>query len=279
MKSAGSWQSCQPKPTIRWTSSRPTRVSVCRQYLEPLAGTFLWESAQSAFKKIRDSLNETALNYLKQFGDMIHRTVTPGDYSKKAELIDALTIAIEESRVVSVAYQSLNATEPTTRDLHPHGFMYNFRALYLVAFVPNTRAIRTYKVNRIEDVQTTKKTFERLANFDIRKYLEGSFGVHSGSGEWFDVRVRFDAAVARYVSETCWHPTQRLVPQQDGSLIVEFRLNNAEELPSWALGFDFDATVLEPLGLRTRCVRSSACIGSLSRQPVRGDRDPRATNP
>ena len=96
----------------------------------------------------------------------------------------------------------------------------------------------------------TKKTFDRLANFDIRKYLEGSFGVHSGSGEWFDVRVRFDAVVARYVSETCWHPTQRLVPQRDGWLIAEFRLNNAEELRSWALGFGSHATVLEPLGLR-----------------------------
>jgi predicted DNA-binding transcriptional regulator YafY len=226
-------------------------ICVCRQFLEPLAGTVLWESAQDAFKKIRSALNENALKYLNQFGDMIHRTSAPGDYSRKAEVIDALMIAIEESRVASVAYQSLNATEPTTRGLHPYGFMYNFRALYLVAYAPEHGAIRTYKVNRIEEVWQTKKTFERLATFDIRKYLEGSFGVHSGSGEWFDVRVRFDAVVARYVSETCWHPTQRLVPQRDGSLIAEFRLNNTEELRSWALGFGSHATVLEPEGLRT----------------------------
>ncbi len=223
---------------------------VSREFLEPLAGTNLWDSAQSAFRKIKCSLNNTALSYLSQFGDMIHRTVARADYSKKAEVIDALMVAIEDTQVVSVAYQSLNATEPSTRELHPHGFMYNFRALYLVAYAPEHRAIRTYKVNRIEDVQPTKKTFERLANFDIRKYLEGSFGVHSSSGEWFDVRVRFDAVVARYVSETCWHPTQRLVPQRDGSLIAEFRLNTAEELRSWTLGFGSHATVLEPLALR-----------------------------
>ena len=117
---------------------------VCRQFLEPLAGTVLWESAQDAFKKIKCSLNDTAISYLSQFGDMIHRTIARGDYSKKADVIDALMIAIEESRVVSVAYQSLNATEPSTRDLHPHGFMYNFRALYLVAYAPSTaRSART----------------------------------------------------------------------------------------------------------------------------------------
>jgi predicted DNA-binding transcriptional regulator YafY len=223
---------------------------VSREFFEPLAGTQLWESAQSAFRKIKCSLNDTALDYLTQCGSMIHRTMARSDYSKKADMIDSLMVAIEDTLVVSVAYQSLNATEPSTRDLHPYGFMYNFRALYLVAYAPEHRAIRTYKVNRIEDVQETKKPFKRPANFDIRKYLEGSFGVHSASGEWFDVRVRFDAVVARYVSETCWHPTQRLVPQRDGSLIAEFRLNNAEELRSWTLGFGSHATVLEPEGLR-----------------------------
>jgi proteasome accessory factor B len=224
---------------------------VGRQFLEPLAGTDLWESAQCAFRKIKCSLNDRAISYLDQFGDMIHRTVATSDYSKKAELIDALMIAIEDSRVASVAYQSLNATEPSTRDLHPYGFMYNFRALYLVAYAPEHRAIRTYKVNRIEDVLLTERTFKRPADFDMRKYLVGSFGVHSGSGEWLDVRVRFDAVVARYVSETRWHPSERLVPQSDGGLIAEFRLNSTEELRSWVLGFGSHATVLEPAGLRT----------------------------
>ncbi len=224
-------------------------IYVSRQFLEPLAGTFLWESAQSALTKIRCSLNETAIAYLDQFGGMIHRTVTANDYSKKADLIDALMIAIEESRVSSVSYQSLNATEPSTRDLHPYGFMYNFRSLYLVAYAPVRCAIRTYKVNRIEDVQPSKKTFDRLPNFDMSKYLEGSFGVRAGSGEWSDVRVRFDAAVARSVSETCWHPSQRLIPQRDGTLIAEFRLNSTEELRSWVLGYGSHATVLEPESL------------------------------
>jgi predicted DNA-binding transcriptional regulator YafY len=226
-------------------------LSACGQFLEPLAGTDLWESAKRALRKIRSSLSDAAINYLDQFGDMIHRTVAASDYTKKAELIDTLMIAIEESRVASVAYQSLKATEPSTRELHPYGFMFNFRALYLVAYAPERGAIRTYKVNRIEDVRKTESPFERPVAFNIKKYLEGSFGVHSGSGEWLDVRVRFDAVVARYVSETCWHPTQRLIPQRDGGLIAEFRLNILEELRSWVLGFGSHATVLEPDELRT----------------------------
>ena len=232
-------------------------LHVSRQFLEPLAGTVWWESAQCAFKKIKSSLNESAIAYLDQFGDMIHRTAAASDYSKKAEVIDALMIAIEESRVARVAYQSLKATDPTTRDLHPYGFMYNFRALYLVAYSPEHRAIRTYKVNRIEDVQQTKKPFKRRANFDIRKYLAGSFGVHSGSGEWVDVRVQFDAVVARYVSETCWHPSQRIVPQGDGGLITEFRLSLAREELHLAARFRLTRD-----GARTRRAESLGARGA-----------------
>jgi predicted DNA-binding transcriptional regulator YafY len=104
---------------------------VGRQFMEPLAGTDLWESAQSAFKKIKCSLNDAAISYLDRSGGMIHRSFAASDYSRKAEFIDALMVAIEDSRVVSVAYQSLKATEPSTRVLHPYGFIYNFRSLYL----------------------------------------------------------------------------------------------------------------------------------------------------
>jgi predicted DNA-binding transcriptional regulator YafY len=65
-------------------------LHVSRQFLEPLAGTVWWESAQCAFKKIKSSLNEAAIAYLDQFGDVIHRTAAASDYLKKAALIDAL---------------------------------------------------------------------------------------------------------------------------------------------------------------------------------------------
>ena len=64
------------------------------------------------------------------------------------------------------------------------------------------------------------------------------------------MKVWFSAEVARYVSETMWHPSQELTPQKDGSLIVEFRLDGTREIKSWVLGFGRHAEVLGPEELR-----------------------------
>jgi predicted DNA-binding transcriptional regulator YafY len=222
-----------------------------RQFLEPLAGTTIWESMQSAFRKIRATLTPEALEYLARHEDLIHRKAAGiSDYSRKDELIDALMIAIEDGKAVHITYRSRQATEPATRELYPYGMVYNYRSLYLVAFSPEQEEIRHYKVNRMEAVEASPWPFQRPKSFDIRTHLAGSFGVYQGSGECFLVRVRFSSDVARYVTEARWHASQKLTAQRDGSLLAEFMLNTTEEIKSWVLGFGVHAVVLEPTTLR-----------------------------
>jgi predicted DNA-binding transcriptional regulator YafY len=77
----------------------PLYVS-CR-FLEPLAGTQFWETAPSAFRKIRASLGEPALVYAERMSCFFHATrVGVSDYSQKAKLLDTLTQSIENSRAV-----------------------------------------------------------------------------------------------------------------------------------------------------------------------------------
>ena len=64
------------------------------------------------------------------------------------------------------------------------------------------------------------------------------------------MKIRFSPAVARFVQEKKWHPSQRLSPQQDGSLIVEFQLSSIVEVKSWVLSFGREAEVLAPESLR-----------------------------
>jgi predicted DNA-binding transcriptional regulator YafY len=62
--------------------------------------------------------------------------------------------------------------------------------------------------------------------------------------------VRFDRAVARYVKESVWHPSQRLTPEADGGLIAEFDLSDTAEIKSWISSFGRRAEVLAPAALR-----------------------------
>ena len=60
----------------------------------------------------------------------------------------------------------------------------------------------------------------------------------------------FAASAARYVSESNWHGSQKLTPQDDGSLIAEFQLSGTEEIKRWIMSFGSNAVVREPASLR-----------------------------
>ncbi|GEM_PF-192610 len=221
-----------------------------RSFMEPLAGTVFWEAAQSAFQKIRTMFKPDALRYVQQLaGAFYSTTFGRTDYSKMADLIDELVIAVEERKVVQLSYRSLQATETATYPVCPYGFTFHRGALYLVGLAVNHDEIRHWKMNRVENVETTSETFDLPEDFSLRDHLSRSFGIFRGEGD-YHVKVMFAPEVARYVTESQWHPSQKLIPQQDRSLIAEFELDGIEEIARWILSFGKYAEAVEPPELR-----------------------------
>lgn len=237
-------------PSLRFAYDEAAALHLARRLLEPLAGTVLWQAAQRAFRKIRAVLTPGALQYLDKFAPIFHQTlVGAGDYSKKGRIIDELMMAIENRRVTHITYQSLRATEPVTYDVYPLGMVNHNQSLYLIGWAPHREGERTWKVDRIEDVEVTPLLFQRPESFDLRAYLGKSFGIFHGEGD-VRVTVRFSPTVARYVQEGRWHPSQRLTRQPDGSLVADFDLSTTEEIKHWILSFGKEAEVLQPAQLR-----------------------------
>lgn len=219
-----------------------------RQFLETLAGTPFWEGQQKVFSKIRGALGPSAINYLKKLASSLHATtVGASDYTKRGELIDLLMVAIEDHLVSLIVYQSDRATEPVEQEVYPQGFVYHRGSLYLIAWSSRRGEIRTYKMDRIEDVHSTKLPAAVPEKFDLAEWLEHSFGVfRSNSTELLTIRIHFAREVARYVKESRWHGSQELSVQKDGSLIAEFRLTDTQEIKRWIMSFGPNAKVLEP---------------------------------
>ena len=95
----------------------------------------------------------------------------------------------------------------------------------------------------------TQVRFNRPPEFDLETHFRNSFGVYEGGGD-VCVKVWFSAEVARYVSESTWHPSQELSPQKDGSLVATFHLDGTREIKAWILSFGRHAEVLGPEELR-----------------------------
>ncbi len=233
-----------------FTFDEALALLMARRLLDPLAGSPLGQAAQNAFQKIRASLTENVVRYLDRIASRFYVTqVGVSNYAEKSDCIDQILLGIEDSCAVFLTYQSLNATEPVTYDIYPYGIAYHRGSLYVVGYSCAHEALRHWKVDRILEAQVTLFPFHRPPDFDLQSHLAGSFGIFHGDGN-VQVRVRFLPAVARYVAESTWHPSQRLTAEPDGSLVGEFALNSVEEIQSWVRGFGPLAEVLAPAELR-----------------------------
>lgn len=245
-------------PELRFTWAEAVAVYLGRRFLEPLAGTVWWVEAQSAFRKLKASLSEPALKHLERMAATFHQT-THGwaDYESKAELIDHLSMAIEDRKLTVLTYQSLRSTEPVTYyDVHPYAIVYHKQSLYLIARSLDHEEIRTFKVDRISAVEVQGLQFTPPADFHVQTWLSGAFGIYRTNGRPRRVRLRLRPPASRYLEEKRFHATQTLHPQPDGATIAEFELTALEEIQSFVLSFGPLAEVLEPEELRER-VRES----------------------
>jgi predicted DNA-binding transcriptional regulator YafY len=238
------------RPDLAFTFDEALALYLGRKYLEPLAGTLIWEAAERSFAKIRASLGDRVLRYLDRVGDaFVDTAFGVTDYSKHAEILDRLLVGIEDHRVVWITYQSQRATEPVTYDVHPYRLTRHLGSLYLIGLKMHEAELRTWRVDRIEAAEVDAVTFTVPEDLDLDAHFAGSFGIYDGKSRLV-VRVRIAPSMARYVREKLWHPSQQMQPHRDGSLTIEFRLSGTEEIKSWILSFGRDAEVLEPKSLR-----------------------------
>jgi predicted DNA-binding transcriptional regulator YafY len=242
--------SAKPPAELNFTWEEAAALYLGRRLLDPLMGTIFCQAAREAFKKIQAVLEPIPRQYLDKFAKMFCQTlIGTHDYSKKADLIDSLMQAIEDSQAVSMTYHALRATEPVTYTVWSYGLAYHRGSLYLVGRTRRHDDICHWKVDRIEAVVLKEQRFERPEGFDLQKHLSKSFGVYHGDGE-VRVRILFLPTVARYVQESTWHPSQKLVKQRDGSVMAEFTVDSTEEIKRWIMSFGKQARVLIPQSLR-----------------------------
>lgn len=226
-------------------------VYLARQFLEPLAGTPFWDGQQRLFTRIRSALGDSAIRYLQKLSKSVIATSPgAGDYQKRGEMIDQLMVATEDRLISQITYQSEQSPEPLKQEICSLGFVYHRGSLYLIAWSMRRNAIRTYKVDRIEQVEPTKRKSPIEDDFSLEEWLSGSFGVYrSNATEWQNIKVRFSRETSRYVRESQWHHSQQLTLQPDMSVIAEFRVIDTAEIKRWIMSFGPDAVVLEPVSL------------------------------
>jgi proteasome accessory factor B len=242
-------------PTLQITEGEIFALIVAEKALQQYRGTSFEKPLLSAIKKMEQSLPDTISLNLADIEQTISFR-TRAEPILNLEIFDALAKATAQRRQIEMAYRKPGRRETEHRVVDPYHLANINGEWYLFAYDHARKDIRTFAPVRIQSVKQTGRTFARPEKFSLEQRLRGSFGVHSGHGE-YDVVIRFEARVADLVREKKWHESQQLRELKDGGVELHLKLSSLIEIERWVLGWGGDAKVLKPREL-IDSVRQSA---------------------
>lgn len=127
------------------------------------------------------------------------------------------------------------------------------RTIYVLGYSSASKALRTYKLERIKRAELTNKSFELAPDFKGAEQLQRAWIVMYSDETPVRVRLRFSAVVTPRVRETRWHPGQDITLTRDGCEWTAL-IGDTVEIEPWIRGWGCECEVLEPLELRASIV-------------------------
>lgn len=175
------------------------------------------------------------------------------DHGKHHEMIRTVQWALIRSAKLVGTYKSPYEEKPRRIRLHPYRLCLMKQAWYLIGREEGREHPRTYRMARWTTLRQIDEPAIVPDDFDLRAYFGNAWCVHRGEPT-YDVELRFSPSAATIVRETNWHPTQVAHPQEDGGVILTFRVDGLDEIVHWVLGWTGRVAVIQPDELRQRVV-------------------------
>jgi predicted DNA-binding transcriptional regulator YafY len=218
-----------------------------RTLVECLSGTPFQRDVTSAFDKLSAALTPGMKQFLDRMPLVMEAKAEPGAQATepRTKEVAQLVEATMQHRRVTMRYHSFSSNREKTYVFEPYRLIFGQGGLYVIGMVPEYGELRTFAVDRVEQVSLTEERFEPLELPEDA--FAHSLGVNQGAPE--KIEVVFAPKIARYIRERVWHPSQEITDGEDGSLHLTLHVVNDWALKSWILGFGALAIVTAPAGL------------------------------
>jgi predicted DNA-binding transcriptional regulator YafY len=220
-----------------------------RTLLASLSGTPFRDEVASAFEKLTAALTP----HMRQFLDQLPRVITTKadpmrrhENPRQQQMVARALEATLHLRQAQLTYHSKSSDRTKSYLVHPYRLAYAQGGLYLLAYVPEYSEVRTFAVERIQEMSLLEERFTPIEELPDAAFPH-SLGVHSGPPE--RVEIAFEPAVGDYVRAREWHPSQQLRDTESGGVAMTLDVCLDRALQSWILSFGPFARVVSPESL------------------------------
>lgn len=243
-------------PALILTEGDIVAILMAERLAREFAGSPLGEPIELALAKVAGALTDTVSVDITALAAAwsINSLPTMAVDSKQ---FHELTRAINEQRAVSMTYFTAASGKVSTRRIEPIHLRNHQGDWYLIAFDHSHDEYRIFLVGRIRALDVIDEPCEIRPDFDLAKFLEGSFQMFVGT-EPIDVVLEFDEYQARWIRERRLpHESARIDELGDGRLQLSMCVLSLDAVQRYVLQYGSHVTVIAPDRLRDR-IRTEA---------------------
>lgn len=216
------------------------------------------EELESALKKVENGLHEEQRHELARQTSSLD-VFSPARPPSVVPLLRELEQAANDGRTVSIIYRKANAEQSDEREVNPYGLAYDRNEWYAVAFCHRSQAVRTFRVDRIESLESTGAQFEKPAFFSASAYFrDQSEQGREAVGPLTMICIEGEPDKLNAVCEH-WHLRHYLEERtdQEARFLIDVPTMN-KYLPMYLMTFGTSIRIREPLELK-RLIQQMAC--------------------
>jgi predicted DNA-binding transcriptional regulator YafY len=233
-------------PPLVFTPEEAAAVSLGAGLVEEIWGELYREAAQSALAKLENLLPEQQRGEVKWAR---HSLVTAGllhpSQAAVTAVLENLRRAMRTSRQVEMVYASASGARTSTRRLDPYAIAFHGGWWYVVGHCHTRHEVRTFRVDRIQDLSEKGASFQPPMDFEAREFLAKFF---KGQPQ-VQARLRFKSANA-HIARTNRATWDSYEEHPDGSVEVTLSAPDLIWAASSALVYGPAVEVLAPSQLR-----------------------------
>lgn len=173
-------------------------------------------------------------------------------YCGGTEHLSQLIKAIIAMKAVRLTYRSFTSEKSTENLIHPYLLKEYRNRWYLVGFNVRYNAVRTYCLDRFEDLETDERVNFLKPDFDAKEYYRNVIGISVLNGKPQEIEISFSDLQTQYITTQPLHSSQRKLRLENGMHVFGFRLIPNFEFMSYIMGLGREAVILKPQSLRVK---------------------------
>jgi predicted DNA-binding transcriptional regulator YafY len=233
-------------PPLIFTPEEAVAVYLGTSLLEEVWGRLYQEGARGALAKLDNVLPDEQrreVAWARQAVLAIGTNWT--DPNLSVPYLERLRDAMRERRRVRMRYRGRSRQEPEQRDVDPYKLVSRWGWQYCIGYCHLRHDIRSFRLDRIFELEFSDQTFAEPADFDFQAYL--------ASNPFFQptvrARLRFgpESAVVALDNRAHWESFEE---QPDGAVVVTFAAPDLEAAAGMVVRIGFPAVIVEPEALR-----------------------------